>query len=409
MVLGSTTVNASPISESEYPYQAWIPDKNLLVVSTGEFKSVSGSQSTTVTYTYPDSTTVSGTFGSTSSYMIYTSTLYTFHLTYVEEVGWSASSAPMFSTGSGTASSPRTNGYVVSIIRYNLNSQPKGYEPKIYTNFDFSYSSGDLPSDLPKAEDLESIINGITDTTSDAQTLQADLASSYNLYQTGNISGETLQSNIDTTVSNLNSLTDNGGNTLADLMAINNGLTYAQTVQDKLNADELNEHLEITTAVKNAITGYINQSNTAYIDYTNGNKTQSETIITLQNQVIYLNQLITNGTAQNSADIEAVNSAINTVQGIINNVSNYSDVDKELSSEYESGEQAEKEFLENEIAETTSQIQDMSAEQQFSSQQKTESLNILGSIWELELFKRLIPICAVFMVVCVAIGVKYRL
>lgn len=409
MVLGSITVNASPISESEYPYQAWIPEKNLLVVSTGEFKSVSGSQSTAVTYTYSDGSIVSGYFGYSNSYMIYTSTQYTFHLTYVEDVGWSATSAPMFSTGSGTSSSPRTSGYVVSLIRYDLNSNPKKYVPTMYTNFNANYSSGDIPSDLPEVEDLESIINGVTNTTNEAQTLQADLASSYNSYQTGNISGETLQSNIDTTVSTLNNLSNNSGNTLADLMAVNNGLTYAQTVQDKLNADELNQHLEITTAVKNAITGYINQSNTAYTEYTNGNKTQSETITTLQNQIIYLNQIITNGTAKNSADIEAVNSAINTVQGIINNVSNYSDIDKELSSEYESGEQAEKEFLEDEIAETTSQIQDMSAEKQFSSQQKTESLNILGSIWDLEIFKRLIPICAVFMVVCVAIGVKYRL
>lgn len=395
MVLGSTTVNASPVSTDDFQYQVYNDTKKELYISKSAFYYVSNKRMGTTDYWMKNG--VRDFFPSNNYYwaFLYSRSPYTYILYYVDGSGWAIDQSTYIST---------VNGYSVRMNQYSI-------EDNLYTDNTISgiTSAGSIPSDLPAIENLEDILNSTTSTTSTAQELQSDLASSYSSYQSGNISGDALQSDIDTTVSTLNNLSETPGNTLADLIAVNNGLTYAQTVQDKLNADELNEHLEISTAVKNVITGYINQSNTAYNDYTNGNKTQSETITTLQNQVIYLNQIITNGTAKNSADIEAVNTAINTVQGIINNVSNYSDLDKELSSEYESGEQAEKEFLENEIAETTSQIQDMSAENQFSTQQKTESLNILGSIWDLEIFKRLIPICAVFMVVCVAIGVKYRL
>lgn len=402
MVLGSTTVNAAVISEEDFPYQIWDSTENKLYISKTQFISSVQSKVSSGAYLIINGSKVWLSTDNYPHYAIGSRSKMTYILVYVEDIGWSAYSANYFSANSNY------------LVKWNTTSDVFA---NLYSNQTISQGSanasvtlaGTMPDDLPEPENLADILNSTTTTTNEAQSLQADLASSYSSYQSGDITGDTLQSNIDTTVSTLNNLSDNTGNTLADLIAVNNGLTYAQTVQDKLNADELNAHLEITTAVKNAITGYINQSNTAYTEYTNGNKTQSETITTLQNQVIYLNQIITNGTAKNSADIEAVNTAINTVQGIINNVSNYSDVNKELSSEYESGEQAEKEFLEDEIAETTSQIQDMSAEKQFSSQQKTESLNILGSIWNLEIFKRLIPICAVFMVVCVAIGVKYRL
>lgn len=396
MVLGSTTVNASPISESEFPYQVWDSAEQKLYISKSTFL-YGYVDADYYDYMIINGTKVWITPDNYTHYYLGSYSSYTYILVYTAEAGWSAINANVFSDRYSN----------IYMVKWNTND----VKNNLYSNHNISgiTSLGNIPSNLPQAENLEDILNATTNTTTTAQNLQSNLASSYNCYQSGTVSSDNLQKNINNTVSNLNSLNNNSGNTLADLMAINNGLTYAQTVQDKLNADEINQHLEITTAVKNAITGYINQSNTAYTEYTNGNKTQSETITTLQNQVIYLNQIITNGTAKNSADIEAVNSAINTVQSIINNVSNYSDVDKELSSEYESGEQAEKEFLEDEIAETTSQIQDMSAEQQFSSQQKTESLNILGSIWDLEIFKRLIPICAVFMVVCVAIGVKYRL
>lgn len=268
-------------------------------------------------------------------------------------------------------------------------------------------------ADLPSGGNIEDIVNEMlnstTQTTISANEIQSNLATSYSGYQSGTVSAETLQSDVDSAVSTLNTLSDSSGNTLADLMAVNNGLTYAQTVQDKLNADELNEHLEVSSSVSQSISGYITQANTAFTDYSQGSKTQSETITVLQQQIIQLNQLITSGQATTSADIEAVNAAVNTVNGMIDNVGSYSDLNKDVSESMQSSDQEEIDYLDELTGETTSQIQDMSAEKQFQPQQKSESQSILTAVWGLDIFKRLLPICAVFMVVCVALGVKYRL
>lgn len=290
---------------------------------------------------------------------------------------------------------------------YDITADEKSVLGGFSTNFD----DLNLPTGITEETILDIVnesINSTTQTTTQAQSAQASLASDYQDYSEGNISSQALQVSIDNTVDTLNALNDNAGNTLADLMAVNNGLTYAQTVQDKINADEIIATQTVTSTVQLNINGYINQANNAYNDFTSGNKTQSEAIEIIQQQIINLNNIITSGQAQTAADVAAVNAAINTVQNTSNSVHNYSELDKSVSEKSQQSDQEELEYLDS--LETTSSIQDMSPSQQMQTQEQSGNVQpLLSVIWDNELIKIILPLTAGFLVISVALGRKFKL
>lgn len=284
-----------------------------------------------------------------------------------------------------------------------------------YTNFQCSHTV--TPSldgiDLPGGnihDIINESLNSTTETTSQAQSIQSNLSTDYQNYQDGNLSSQSLQVSIDNSVESLNSLNQSSTNTLADLVAINNGLTYAQTVQDKVNADEIIDTQTVSSSVQTNINGYINQANNAYNDFSSGLKTQSEAIDAIQQQIINLNNMITSGQAKSSADVAAVNAAINTIQNTSNSVKNYSELDKTISDKSQTSDQEEMQYIDGMLSETTSQLQDFAPSQQMNSQQQNEvKTNLLSLIWDNELIKLVLPLAGSFMIICVVLGIKYRL
>lgn len=278
-----------------------------------------------------------------------------------------------------------------------------------------SQFSNTVPTGMPEIninnidDSIQNVLNGTTQTTTEAQNLQAGLATDYSSYQNGDISSQTLQVSVDNTVNSLNTLNNNTGNTLADLIAVQNGLTYAQTVQDKINADEIIATQTVTPSVQTSINGYVTQANNAYSKFIEGSITQSYAISYIQKQIIRLNDMIGNQ-ATKAADIAAVNAAINTVQNTSNSVHNYKELDKKISKKAQQSDSDELNYINNLQNETTSQLQDFAPSQKMNSQQQTEvKNNLLNLIWDNELIKMILPLAGACMIICVTLGIKYKL
>ena len=235
------------------------------------------------------------------------------------------------------------------------------------------------------------------------------LASDYQNYKEGSLSAQSLQVSVNNTVDTLNTLNNKSGNTLADLIAVNNGLTYAQTVQDKINADEIIATQTVTSTIQLNINGYINQANTAYNDFTSGTKTQSEAIEVIQQQIINLNNIITSGQAQTAADVAAVNAAINTVQNTSNSVHNYSELDKTVSDKSQQSDEEELNYIDGLQSETTSSLEDLSISKSIDNSDTNEAKNIFSIVWENKAVQMFLPIAACFMIISIVLGSKYKL
>ena len=291
---------------------------------------------------------------------------------------------------------------------YNISNDEKSLLGGFSTNFD----SLNLHAGITEETILNIVnesINSTTQTTTQAQSSQASLATDYQSYQEGSLSAQSLQVSVDNTVTTLNNLNNNTSNTLADLIAVNNGLTYAQTVQDKINADEIIETQTVTSTVQLNINGYINQANTSYNEFTSGTKTQSEAIEVIQKQIINLNNIITSGQAKTAADVAAVNAAINTVQNTSNSVHNYAELDKTVSDKSQQSDNEELEYIGNLQSETTSTLEDLSISSTLDSNDTGEAKNIFTIVWENKAVKMFLPIAACFMIICIVLGAKYKL
>lgn len=272
-----------------------------------------------------------------------------------------------------------------------------------------------VPTDMPEItinnidDAIQNVLNGTTATSTQAQNLQAGLATDYSSYKNGDISSQTLQVSVDNTVDSLNTLNNNTGNTLADLIAVQNGLTYAQTVQDKINADEIISTQTVTNTVQTKINKYVTDANNAYSKFISGEISQSYAINYIQKQITFLNNIIGNE-ATTAADIAAVNAAINTIQNTSNSVHNYKELNKEISKKAQQSDSEELNYINNLQNETTSQLQDFAPSQQMNSQQQTEvKNNLLNLIWDNELIKMILPLAGACMIICVTLGIKYKL
>lgn len=293
----------------------------------------------------------------------------------------------------------------------------------IQTNFEWttaeatglaSYSSTiNLPHGMTESRVNELINESLNATTSiagNANNLQQQAINYYQQYTEGSITLNQLTVNLNNIVNQLNTLNQQPNATLADKVAINNALTNTQIVNDSANKDaiidEMQNDLQVSSSITTAITGKINQANQTFQNYSQGAVTQSEAVTQINQYITYLTGLIS--PQSTTADIEAINTAINTINGIKNSITSYSDLDKNTSESVIQSDQEELDYLDELTAETLGTIQDISPEKEFSEQQKTEASNILSVIWQNDLIKKLIPICACFMVVCVVLGIRYK-
>lgn len=387
LVVGSTTVEASDFNLADYPYKYYCsfssqyPNYQYIVaVSNKQLSKVYHSGS--YNYSATDLNTrfvYSISKSSSHQYWGISSTYYPvdmYILTYDSANAWQVH-LPWLMTGNGS-----------NLIAWDLSATD-------YTTT--------VPSGMPEIviDDIDSAIKGVlndtTQTTTTANQIQVDVSNSYTQYQNGGITSEQMQQAIDSAILQLNTLNSNSSNTLADLMAIQNALTYAQTVQDELL---LRPSSTIITNVQNVL-----QNVTTLVQqYQSGTVPQVQAMQELRGYVYQLSQLLAGNPSV--SDVEAINTGINTVNNFIDVISNATELDKDVSSKSQQSDAEELDYLNS--LETTSTIQDLSPSQQM----QTQASNVqplLSVIWDNELIKIILPLTAGFLVISVALGRKFRL
>lgn len=256
-------------------------------------------------------------------------------------------------------------------------------------------------------EIVNNSINATTNTTIQANTIQTNISNYYTQYKNGDITQEEMQQVINEAIAQLKTLNDSSGNTLADLMAINNALTYAQTVQDELL---LRPSTSITTSVQTilqAVSNLVQQ-------YQNRTVTQAQAMQELRGYAYQLAQLM-NGELSIS-DVEVINSGTNVVNNFIEIISNNSELKKEVSEKSQQSDKDELEFING--IETDKSIEDLAPSKIYlNGQVSTVDNNSNGdtittlfqAVWNNAICKILIPIFAGFSIVAVVLGRKYKL
>lgn len=269
----------------------------------------------------------------------------------------------------------------------------------------YAYSNdlSQLPQGLTeeKVQDIiNESLNNTTEAGQQANTIINNTTNQYNLYLSGSTSKETMLQNVENNIDTLSNLTPS---TILDAMSINNGLTYNQTIQDKL--------LNTTSSnISSQITGKINQANQTFQNYSEGTTTQTEAVTQINQYITQLTNLITAETP--TADIEAINTAINTINGIKDSVTSHSDLDNSVSESAQQSDQEELEYLENIEAETTDSIDTLKSKVDNSineTQANQVKNNVIAPILQNTLIVKVLPIAALFMVLAVTLGFKYRL
>lgn len=283
---------------------------------------------------------------------------------------------------------------------------------RIYTNVSWgtisqsyvqSYSNdlSQLPQSLTESDVQDIIdqqINTQTSSGQAAQTIINNTTIQYNSYQAGDISSAEMQQNV---TDNINALNDLTPSTLLDAMQINNGLTYNQSIQDQLlntaSPDLINE-----------IASYMREAQNLFNSYRRGEVDQKSVMDRFSNINRFLSRNTYEGGYTSTADLELINMAINTINNYTEQIASFKDIAQDSSDKSQQSDQAELDYLDELTAETTATVEQIAPSKNFTSGQTGEAQEVLDLIWENEFVKRLLPMCAGFMVVCVVLGIRYK-
>lgn len=279
-------------------------------------------------------------------------------------------------------------------------------KPSGFPEIDFSQISiEDVQNKIDQA------LNSTTTLSTQANQIQTQATNAYVSYSNGSITLNQLQTTINNLANQLQNLNNSSSATLADKVAINNAITQTQLIQDAANKDqiiqEMEQDLTVSSSVSATITGKINQANQVFNNYSQGSTTQTEAVSQINQYITQLTQLITPQTP--TADINAINSAINTINGIKDSVTTHSELSPDVSEEQVKSDQEEVEML-NELV---SVMQDQTVENKMEDQEiagKANTINnILDPVWENKFFTYLIGTCSVLIIACILLHVRYRM
>lgn len=323
----------------------------------------------------------------------------------------------------GTSNQSRHKAYITGRItggQYDWLDKLSSYS--VYTNCQWSNSekqlvksySNDLDNIIGEGITEETIINIVnnslnatTETTTQANQIQTNINNYYTSYQNGGISQEEMQQYVDAALADLRNLNNNSSNTLADLIAINNALTYTQTVQQEIL---LRPSTSVTTSVQNilqAVSNLVSQ-------YQNRNVTQAQAMQELRGYAYQLAQLM-NGELSVS-DVEVINAGTNVVNNFIEIISNNSELKKDVSELSQKSDKDELDFING--IETDKSIEDLAPSKIYLNEQVSTVDNtsngdtittLFQAVWNNAICKILIPIFAGFSIVAVVLGRKYKL
>lgn len=282
------------------------------------------------------------------------------------------------------------------IINSALNSVEQGY----FTSY--SNDITQLPRGLTE-DDIRDIIdeqiNSMSDAGTAATTIINNTTIQYNSYQAGDVTSEEMQQNVTDNVSALNDLTPS---TLLDAMQINNGLTYNQIIQD-----DLNNHLSDGLATE--IASYVNEAQNLFNSYRRGELTQSVVLDRYSNINRYLARKVYEQGYNSTADINAINMAINTINNYTDQVSKFKDLETSVSDKSQASDTEELELL-NEMV---SVMQQEEIENPMQNQQTmTDAQTVRDSISDIWLNKYMLALTAMFgmlVIPCIILRTHYRL
>lgn len=396
---GSITVEASNLSDitATYPYIYWLPDYKSLIVSKQILGGYNLTDSNGVLLRNLDENVYERT-NSTSVYLLTISNYQQgdcYTLVYNEVTGWEARQPMMVKQiyGNDTYTAPMVTLYSGERVYTNGASVPSPYASAGTT----------LPSNIPPFDDIQDAINdalnATTSVTTQAVTINQNINNTYNTYQAGGISEAEFNTQMEQYRSELEALANDSGATLADQMAVNNALTNLDiTINQQVNNVSPELRTQILTWQKNL--------NQIFTEYNTGNATQEKTIKKLNIINAQISQALGNGSFTSTADIEALNAMQQAVNNTITSVTNYSDLDADIAESANASMESEMQFVDSLISETTQSLEDLTPK--LDTAESTKALSWIGMIWENEFFKLVLPWCAIAMLVCLVLGVRYR-
>lgn len=178
----------------------------------------------------------------------------------------------------------------------------------------------------------------------------------------------------------------------------------------------IQKELNGTSTVTDQANVYITNITNVYNSYTAGSITLEDAKAEVEENVNSLSDLAQEPTATLKDAITVQNGL--TYGQIVNDTLlqeqeeaywNERDIDSSVSSKVQQSDQEEIDYLESLIAETEKTISELSPSKEFTPEQISTASEIVEGVWENPIIKKLIPVAACFMVVCVVLGVKYKL
>lgn len=293
-------------------------------------------------------------------------------------------------------SSSKTNSitYVLS-QDFNLTTITGNYTPSGYSG-----TVGALPDDIGGGQSVEDVLNELLAQTTvgdQAESISAGIDTTVASYEAGTISTADATAQLDTYSTQLNSLSQSAAATITDLIQVNNAQNNLIYAQDKIQQTA-------DTALNSAIQAQKDVIVQTYLDYTNGLTTQEEANTAIAVAIYNIHNL--SNTYTDTADLEAINSAISFGHAVQNSVSQYADLDQTTSEEAQTSFAEEVTYLDD-MVETVASITELDDGIEDSDVASFNS--VATKLWDMEIFKLIIPVAGIMMVISVALGVKYRL
>ena len=424
MLNATTRILASDITdlESDFPYMYWIAEEDLLIVSK---RPLSG-RTLDSNYGILIRNIVNNSWIQTETFQYYILQIsgYSigdcYKLYYNDVTGWEARQ-PDDIRQELTTTTIYTAAYGSTTLSRTI------YTNGISLPSPWNSAGNTLPSGIPSLDSVDDAINAALNSTTwvsaEANDMISNLQNQQDRYENGQLSKEQFETLINVYNETFLDLSDNPSNTIADQIAVNNGLTAIQTAQDKLISDQTIQ----------AITNILDAYNIQHTITQQDNGFTPEVLSALCTQYLsefsmkYLEGLIPYDIAVGGyieminvftpmlanpdfteADKYVLSGVIDFANQQLDFINSAGDMDKDIANSAESSNVVEKDYLDSLTDETTASIQDLSPKDSFSDAEMGTAQEVLSIIWDNKLVKRLLVICGCFMVVCVVLGIRYK-
>lgn len=180
--------------------------------------------------------------------------------------------------------------------------------------------------------------------------------------------------------------------------------------------DLINEILNSTTEVSTQANTYVTNITNVYNTYKAGGITLEQAQAQINQNLDNLSNIATTPTATLKDAVNVTNALTygQTVNDTLLQDKEEAfwetrDIKENISNEAQTSDQQEIDYLQSLITETTKQISQLSPSDNFTQEQISTASEIVTGVWENPIIKKIIPLAACFMVICVALGIRYKL